>query len=284
MNPVSLCICGGDLNPYVTGSRVRVRTIASRHGPELELLTSGDAPSVLFVHGACCQAIVWEPLILALLERGITSAAVNLRGHGGSAGKDRLQYYRIADYVKDVLSTLDVLSTPVTLIGHSMGGLICQIVATKTAPRKLILMAPCPVRGMLRDGLRMSCRHPYTFLAALFRRSLLRLYRNHRIRRSLLYHAGTPEPLIERAAHILVEESWRAGNQMNTPLPDPRQVCCPVTIIGAEEDFMVSPASIRATALAYNVEPVFLSSSGHMIQCEIPAPRLAGILLPLLTT
>jgi pimeloyl-ACP methyl ester carboxylesterase len=130
---------------------------------------------------------------------------------------------------------------------------------------------------MRQDGMRMVRRHPYTFLAAFFRRSFLRLYRNARVRRSLLYHAGTPEAVISRAANILVEESWKAGSQMNTILPDPAQVRCPVTVLGGVEDFMVSPASIEATAFAYKVEPVFLSASGHMIQSEIPAPRLAAL-------
>lgn len=129
----------------------------------------------------------------------------------------------------------------------------------------------------------MARRHPYTFLVAFFRRSFLRLYRNPRVRRSLLYHANTPEAVICRAANTLVEESWKAGNQMNSVLPNPAQVRCPVTILGAAEDFMVSPASIEATALAYKVEPVFLSPSGHMIQSEIPAPRLAALFHSLLT-
>jgi pimeloyl-ACP methyl ester carboxylesterase len=163
-----------------------------------------------------------------------------------------------------------------------MGGLVCQLAATKTTLRRLILMAPCPIRGMREDGMRMARRHPYTFFVAFFQRSFLRLYRNPRVRRSLLYHAGTPETVISRAADTLVEESWQAGNQMNDVLPDPAQVRCPVTVLGADEDFMVSPASIQATALAYKVEPIFLPASGHMIQSEIPAPRLAAFIHSLL--
>jgi pimeloyl-ACP methyl ester carboxylesterase len=136
---------------------------------------------------------------------------------------------------------------------------------------------------MRDDGMRMVRRHPYTFLAAFLRRSFLRLYRNPRVRRSLLYHAGTPEAVVSRAANILVEESWKAANQMNTILPDPAQLRCPVAVLGAAEDFMVSPASIEATALAYKVQPVFIPASGHMIQSEIPAPRLAAVFHSLLT-
>jgi pimeloyl-ACP methyl ester carboxylesterase len=198
-------------------------------------------------------------------------------------GKEYLQQYRIEHYVQDVLQTLPHLVQPVTLVGHSMGGLVCQLAAARATLRRLILVASSPTRGMREDDIRMVRRHPYTFLAASFRRSFLRLYRNSRVRRSLLYHAGTPEAVIASAANTLVEESWQAGNQMNTVLPDAAQVHCPVTVFGATEDFMVSPGSIQATALGYNVEPVFLGASGHMIQSEIPASRFAALLHSLLT-
>ena len=80
-----------------------------------------------------------------------------------------------------------------------------------------------------------------------------------------------------------MKESWQAGNQMNTLLADPNQVHCPVAVLCATDDFMVSPASSRLTALAYNVEPVFLPASGHTIQFEVPAPKLAAVLRTLVT-
>jgi hypothetical protein len=53
---------------------------------------------------------------------------------------------------------------------------------------------------------------------------------------------------------------------------------CPVTVIGACQDFMVSPTSIELTARTYGVQPVFLDGSGHMLQSEIPPTKLAAIL------
>ena len=88
---------------------VRSARIGSKHGPELELRVVGDASSVLFVHGACCHAIVWDSLMLALLDLRIASAALSLSGHGRSKGTEHLQQYRIEHYVQDVLQTLPSL-------------------------------------------------------------------------------------------------------------------------------------------------------------------------------
>jgi pimeloyl-ACP methyl ester carboxylesterase len=256
------------------------RIIPGEAGLHLELVEVGPEPSILFVHGACCQARAWHPLMIALAEVGVSSAALNLRGHGGSTGANDLQRYRHENYVQDVLDALRYLARPVTLIGHSMGGRICHFVATRTYIRRLVLLAPCPVQGMLHDGFRMFLRHPYTFVVSKFRGSPVRLYRNPGVRRSLLYHRATPDVLIDQGGDALVEESVGAVDQMLARLCGTGTLSCPVTVIGARQDFMVSPNSIEATARAYGVQPLFLDGSGHMLQFEIPA-KLAAILTSL---
>jgi pimeloyl-ACP methyl ester carboxylesterase len=216
--------------------------------------------------------------MVELVRLGIASAAISLRGHGASKGNDGLQDFCLEDYVQDVFTALAHLAHPVILVGHSMGGLVCQLAAAQRSLRRLVLMAPSPITGMRREGARMALRHPFTFLAAFSRRSFLRLYRDPLVRRSLLYHSRTPEAIISDAQNSLVEESWKAGNQMNSLLPSPLQVRCPVVVVGAAEDFMISAASIKATARAYNVDPIFIHGSGHMIQSEVPAPDLAVLL------
>jgi pimeloyl-ACP methyl ester carboxylesterase len=257
---------------------VVARMIPGEAGLQLELLEVGPEPSILFVHGACCQAITWRPLMVALAEVGTSSAALSLRGHGGSTGSSDLQRYRHEHYVQDVLDALNYLARPVTLVGHSMGGRICHLAARRTPIRRLVLLAPCPVQGMLRDGFRMFLRHPYTFVASKLLGSPVRLYRNARVCRSLLYHEATPNVAIDQSGQTLVEESAQAVDQMLARISDAAELSCPVSVIGARQDFMVSADSIEATARAYGVRPVFVEGSGHMLQSEVPAAKLAAIL------
>ena len=81
--------------------------------------------------------------------------------------KDLLEYVIVHEMVhliepthSDRFMTILALLQPVTLVGHSMGGLLCQLAASKASLRHLILMAPSPVRGMREDGMRMARRHP----------------------------------------------------------------------------------------------------------------------------
>jgi pimeloyl-ACP methyl ester carboxylesterase len=244
-----------------------VRLELRRHGAE--------PPRFLLVHGANGHAGVWAGLI-PLLEGG--SVALSLRGHGGSEGHEGLQGWGIQDYVADVRSVLESLARPPVLVGHSMGGLVAQLAAAQGGVAGLALLASSPVGGMKRDGMRMFLRHPLTFLRAMRRRSFLDLYGDPRIARSLLFSRGTPEATIRAYQAMAQEESWRAGNEMNTLLPDPAAVRCPVLVLGGAEDAMVSPASVARTARAYGTEAVMLPGRGHMLQLEGDAAELAELL------
>src|SRR5215207_437635 len=60
-------------------------------------------PRLLFVHGICVGAWIWDEHFLPFFaEAGFEAHAVSLRGHGGSGGRDRLSSWRLADYTDDL--------------------------------------------------------------------------------------------------------------------------------------------------------------------------------------
>lgn len=264
----------------MSGSEALHRTVLPREGEDasIEVLATGPAPAFLFLHGACCEARLWEPLMLALAARGVDSAALSFRGHGGSGSKGALQAFRIMDYTRDTCRVLDGMASPI-LVGHSMGGLVAQLVAEDRAVPGLVLLASSPVGGMHRDGARMLLRQPRAFLRAMRRQSLRALYEDEQATRWLLFGPDAPDDLVRRFMAQAVEESWLAGSEMNKWLPAPERVRSPVLVVGGEADNMVCPASVRRTAAAYNVAPVMLPRRGHMLPVECDATALADLLL-----
>jgi len=83
----------------------------------------------------------WLPLFA---ERGWMTYALSLRNHTGSYAVPDQEYLQLGvhDYVTDVLLVLDWIRTPVTLVGHSMGGIIAQKIAELVDLKALILIAP----------------------------------------------------------------------------------------------------------------------------------------------
>ena len=118
--------------PGLTTSFIKVET-----GITLQYVVQGDpkGPVVVLLHGAGDSWHSWE-LVLPHLPQAFRVYAVTLRGHGLSdhpaAG------YARADFAADITSLLKTLDLrDVTLVGHSLGSFVAQVVATSDADSRL---------------------------------------------------------------------------------------------------------------------------------------------------
>jgi pimeloyl-ACP methyl ester carboxylesterase len=74
--------------------------------------------TLVFIHGAGGSHLNWPPQLRRLA--GANTYALDLPGHGQSAGRGRSSVSAYADFVAAFLETLGVEKA--TLVGHSMGG------------------------------------------------------------------------------------------------------------------------------------------------------------------
>ena len=130
------------------------RTISTR-GLDFELLEagSGNADRLLLVHGFTGNKEDFEDHIDALAERGWHVVAPDHRGHGDSSKPGDEADYSMAIMAQDMTAIADDLGWDrFVLLGHSMGGMVAQHMATALGDRLtgLILMDTSPVRP---DGL-----------------------------------------------------------------------------------------------------------------------------------
>lgn len=91
--------------------------------------SSGDdsQPTYVLVHGAWMGAWAWDDVAAGLREGGATVSAVELPAHGADATP-------VADatldaYAARVAGAIDAAGAPVTLVGHSMAGMVITRVA-----------------------------------------------------------------------------------------------------------------------------------------------------------
>lgn len=225
---------------------------------------------LLFVHGAWHGAWCWDVHFLPYFaHRGYRTAAVSLRGHGESAGKGRLRWTGIREYVEDVAAAARGLERPPVVIGHSMGGLVVQkYLETHQAPAG-VLLASSPVFGAVPATLRVFAKHPLPFLEANLRLGLYPLVGTPERARSLLFSPGLPEAKVRDYQRRLQDESYRAyWDMMGLALPRPKRVTAPVLVLGGERDGVFTPGEVAATARAYGAEAVIFSGQGHDLMLE----------------
>ena len=127
--------------------------------------TESHPVPLLFVHGACSTAWVWDEHFLDFFaDQGYRAVALSLRGHGASSLSKPLKSCSIADYVDDVHAVVDKLGSPPVLIGHSMGcWVVLNYLEMHGAPAA-VLMAPGTPQGLRRLAFRVMCRHPWIAL------------------------------------------------------------------------------------------------------------------------
>ena len=91
-------------------------------------------PPALLLHSLAAHSHWWDWAAPLLAER-FSVAALDLRGHGGSAWSDP-PAYRAADYAADIVAVLDALGWRSPLvIGHSLGGYVGAYLAARYPER-----------------------------------------------------------------------------------------------------------------------------------------------------
>jgi pimeloyl-ACP methyl ester carboxylesterase len=99
-------------------------------GDKISALQSGKASAhtILFVHGFLDNAASFTSLLPLLGQ--YNCVALDLPGHGKSAHRSADAHYHLSDYVYDLHALISSQNWgQVSLVGHSLGGLICSIYA-----------------------------------------------------------------------------------------------------------------------------------------------------------
>ena len=136
---------------------------------------NADGPPLLFIHGVLCDSHdwMWQLDAFSAAHRVI---AVDLRGHGRSSPGGP---YRPRDYAGDLVHLLDHLElAKVTVIGHSLGGLVGSTLAVEHPDRVAALVVVDPAYGVAGElgaampGLIEALRHDTdnTVAASVFAR------------------------------------------------------------------------------------------------------------------
>ncbi len=150
-----------------------------------------EAPSIVLVHGWCCDRGYWDAQRDALAE-SFRVVTVDLAGHGdsGASRKD----WTIAAFGCDVQAVVDALGLKhVLLVGHSMGGDVILEAARRLPGRVRALVWVDTYRALPHTR---SEEEVLRFMTP-FRRNFAATTQDF-VRR--LFHPASDEALVERVA------------------------------------------------------------------------------------
>jgi len=233
-----------------------------------------EAKYVVLIHGSWSRGEQLALARAAFEERGYTAHTPTLRHHElpSREGAMKVASLSLRDYTDDLVAFVNSLDSPPLLVGHSMGGLLAQLVAARTRHAGLVAACPSSAAGILGTtptALRMCL--PYV----LRQRPWTKPCRPPTLEQFRRWIADTQTEDIAREIYDgLVCESGRAMCEMavavaklsKATVVDFAAVTTPVLAMKAEYDRVIPSGGVRQTAARYQHGTyVEIAQSDHMV-------------------
>ena len=243
---------------------------------------------IVLIHGTWCDGNVWGEFKNKLEELGLRVHTPSLRYHDLPYEEVEQKVGRVSlgEYTDDIVKLVESLDEPPLVLGHSLGGLIAQLVAEKTKVSGLILMGTAPAAGIFAFYPSMVICFYKHFLRWGFWKKPMPPYK-HAFCDYCMNNQDPKDKELEFAK--LVPESGFTYFQMALPFLDKQKgayvdfnkIHEPVLVITGTDDRMVSPNIAKATAKRYkNSKLEIIQGSDHMYE----APKFRDVTVKIIDT
>lgn len=220
---------------------------------------------VLFMHGIFAGSWCFEGWQRHFEAAGHPAFALDLRGREGSRPVENIGRVRLQDYVDDALEATRTLENPI-LVGHSMGGLLTQVVAANADVAAAVLICSAPPRGISLATPRLVVKQ-LRHLPAMLTSSALH---GSRAEHDELTLHRMPRAEADAAFARFIPDSGRVARDISVGAlaVDERRVRCPVLVVSGTKDRFVSPRVARQLARKYNAELREYAEGAHFLIAE----------------
>jgi pimeloyl-ACP methyl ester carboxylesterase len=232
-------------------------------------------PCVVFIHGAQNDHSVWSLQSRWFAHHGCAVLAVDLPGHGRSAGAPLPSIEALADWIELLLEKVGAGGTALkaSLVGHSMGSLTALECAARHPARiaRIALVGtavPMPVSEALLKAAREKEPKAIAMINAW----------SHSPRGTVggntvpgMWMLGASRRLMERQQPGVLHNDLAACNAYGHGMEAAAGLSCPVLIVAGSRDLMTSPkAAAKLAACIKDVRSVTLPGAGHALMAEQP--------------
>ncbi len=243
------------------------------------------ASTIVMIHGMFSRPEVWGKYVPFFEDLGWHCVTPVLRHHDiepGSAPPEELATTSMLDYAADLEALIGELDEPPVLMGHSMGGLLAQMLAARGLARAVVLLTPAAPAGVvaLSPSVIRAFRGPLTTWG-FWRRSFRPDFKTARY----AFLEGFPDEERRGMWERMVYESGRAifeiglwpFDRRHATRVDRRAITCPVLAVAGEKDRATPTFAVRAVACRYGGTYTELPGQHHWVLAQTGWEKAASL-------
>ncbi len=217
-------------------------------------------PPVLMIHGICSGGWCFENYRARFEAAGFECITPNLRLHEqrtlSDIEIDQLAELSILDYAADLEALILTLPERPIVLGHSLGGLLAQILASRGLCQASILLTSVPPKSVpaLSSGVIGAFSGVVTtpgFWKKPFKLSALAARRFLFNRVSSVQLPALEAKLCLESGRVLFEAAFPWLDKRNATYVNFKKVTCPMLVIAGGEDQLTPRAVVRKIAKKY---------------------------------
>ena len=227
--------------------------------------------TIMMIHGMWGGGWYWENFKNYFEAGGYTCLTPTLRYHDTdpkSEPHSNLGTTSILDYAADLEKLIGNTGGKPILIGHSMGGLITQILASRGLASAAVLLAPASPRGIMALQPSVIKSFKSVPLRWAFWKTPMRQTFDEAVYSML--HLLTPEQQKKVYGHFVYESGraaaeigfWLLDGKRATEV-DEKKVTCPILIIVGTEDRITPAAVVKQVHKKYKNNSTYIELKKH---------------------
>lgn len=225
--------------------------------------------TILMIHGMWGGGWYWDKFQDYFKKRGYTCIAPYLRHHDikpDDPPPHGLGKTSLLDYAEDLELEIKKLDEKPIIFGHSMGGLLAQILASRDLAKAAVLFTPAPPAGIVA----LTCSVLKSFREVLLRGGFWK--KPHKISYEAAVYAMMEKLPEEERRYVFDRSVWESGRAateigfwflgVRGAQVDASKLTCPSLIISGSEDNITPAKVVKKVAEKYQPSSTYMEIGG----------------------
>lgn len=227
--------------------------------------------TIMMIHGMFGGGWVWEDYKKFFESKGYTCITPTLRYHDitqGDLPHPQLGTTSLLDYVHDLETEIRKLDTLPIIMGHSMGGLLAQILGNRGLAQKLVLLTPAAPRGIMALTYTViRCLSAELINYGFWKKPIQPVFENTVYSALHLLPPDQQKEVFSRFVYESGRAAWEIGlwllDKDRASEVDEAKITCPVLVIAGTEDRLTPASVVKKVAAKYGSVSTYKEFEGH---------------------